>query len=208
MVRSPHHLSAPLPLKASHLIFPQHSPPPPADPLPSLLADSPSPPPPCQGRARRKLFAERTHLLAPSSVFLTTRSFYFRQTKCQTQETQEEELSTFFIDLATNVIYVLLQPECTYCISLIILIELKLEKKGDKKLKAQETRLTKAAAAATPTWCPAVKSAATFAASRENSSTSCRTLLVAIMFIFILLEQKNVFLLREILNCLDNSVCK
>ena len=43
MVRSPHHLSAPLPLKASHLIFPQHSPPPPADPLPSLLADSPSP---------------------------------------------------------------------------------------------------------------------------------------------------------------------
>ena len=43
MVRSPHHLLAPLPLKASHLIFPQHSPPPPADPLPSLLADSPSP---------------------------------------------------------------------------------------------------------------------------------------------------------------------
>ena len=77
-----------------------------------------------------------------------------------------------------------------------------------RKLKAQETRLTKAAAAATPTWCPAVKSAPTFAASRENSSTSCRTLPVAIMFIFILLEQKILFLLREKLHSLDNSVCK
>ena len=115
----------------------------------------------------------------------------------------------FFIDLATNVTYDLLQPECTYYFSLIIAPQLNWNWiKGDKKLKAHETRLTKAAAGATPTWCPAVKSAPTFAASRENSSTSCRTLLVAIMLIFILLEQKIVFLLREILNCLDNSVCK
>ena len=98
----------------------------------------------------------------------------------------------FLIDLATNVIYELPQPECTYYFSLHYPPQLNRNWiKGDKKLKAHETRLTKAAA--TPTWCPAVKSAPTFAASRENSSTSCRTLLVAIMFILILLKQKLFF---------------
>ena len=99
----------------------------------------------------------------------------------------------FFIDLATNVIYELLQPECTYHFSLYHPPQLNWNWiKGDKKLKAHR-RLTKAAAGATPTWCPAVKSAPTFAASRENSSTSCRTLLVAIMLTLILLEHKKSF---------------
>ena len=143
MVRSPHHLSAPLPLKASHLIFPQHSPPPPADPLPSLLADSPSPLP-LLAKAERVgnyLLNALTYLRpAPCYSLLGVCVSVKQNVKLRIHWRRNDP--PFFIDLATNVIYELVQPECTYHFSLHHPPQLTWNWiKGDKKLKAHETRL-------------------------------------------------------------------